>query len=120
MRAPVTADRDSPLGLRRSHGWRPVNAMPRYLVERSFARAWDAAAGAGMSCAASDTHVLEGVTWLHSYITRDRRRSYCIVVGPSPEAVRRAAAHSGLPVDRISQVWLLDPHTPHHPEELQS
>lgn len=94
--------------------------MPRYLVERTFACVWEAAAGAGMSCAASDAHLREGVTWLHSYITPDRRRSYCIVVGPSPEAIRRAAAHSGLPVDRISEVWVLDPHAPHYPEELRS
>jgi Protein of unknown function (DUF4242) len=94
--------------------------MPRYLVERSFACAWDAAAGTGMSCTVSETHAREGVTWLHSYITQDRRRSYCIVVGPSPEAIRRAAAHNGLAVDRISEVRVLDPHAPHHPEELHS
>lgn len=94
--------------------------MPRYLVERTFACAWEAAVGAGLSSAASDAHLREGVTWLHSYITGDRRRSYCIVVGPSPAAIRRAAAHSGLPVDRISEVRVLDPHAPHHPEELRS
>lgn len=94
--------------------------MPRYLVERTFTCAWEAAVGAGISSAASDAHLCEGVTWLHSYITRDRRRSYCIVVGPSPAAIRRAAAHSGLPVDRISEVRVLDPHAPHQPEELRS
>jgi hypothetical protein len=94
--------------------------MPRYLVERSFARVWEAAAGTGLSLAESDSHVREGVTWVHSYVTPNRRRSYCIVVGPSPEAIRRAAAHSGLPVDRISEVRVLDPHATHPPEELSS
>lgn len=92
--------------------------MPRYLVERTFACAWEAAAGT--SSAASDAHLREGVTWLRSYITGDRCRSYCIVDGPSPAAIRRAAARSGLPVDRISEVRLLDPHAPHHAEELPS
>lgn len=104
----------------RGHAARLVSAMPRYLVERSFAFAWEAAVGAGGSCVASESHLREGVTWLHSYITPDRRRSYCVVVGPSPAAIRRAAAHSGLPVDRISEVWVLDPHVTHHPEELSS
>lgn len=92
-------------------------AMPRYLVERSFAFAWEAAVGTDGSSVTSESHLREGVTWLHSYITPDRRRSFCIVVGPSPAAIRRAAAHGGLPVDRISEVRVFDPHAPHHPEE---
>ena len=94
--------------------------MPRYLVERTFANAWEAAVGAGTSSAACATPVREGVTWLHSYITPDRHRSYCIVVGPSPAAIRRAAAQSGLPVDRISEVQVIDPHAAHDPKELHS
>ena len=86
--------------------------MPRYLVERSFAEVWDARASdaATRSCSAvSHAHWHEGVTWLHSYLSADRQRSYCIVDGPSPEAVRRAAGASQLPVDRITEVRVLDP-----------
>ena len=90
--------------------------MPRYLVERSFAEVWDAPATdeAPRSCSAvSKAHRYEGVTWLHSYLSADRKRSYCIVDGPSPEAVRRAACASQLPVDRITEVRVLDPtHAP--------
>jgi hypothetical protein len=78
--------------------------MPRYLVERTFPakshRGADAL-GAGAE---------QGVTWIHSYITPDSHRSYCIVDGPSPEAVRVAAQSTGLPVDRITEVRLLDPY----------
>ncbi len=31
------------------------------------------------------------VTWIKSYTTPDRKRTYCIYDGPSPEALRRAA-----------------------------
>jgi hypothetical protein len=42
--------------------------------------------------------------------SEDRRRSFCVYDGPSPEAIRKSAARSGLPVDRITQVRVLDPY----------
>ena len=51
-----------------------------------------------------------GVTWLHSFVTPDRRRSFCIVDAPSPEAIRLAAQATALPVDRITEVRVFDPY----------
>lgn len=91
--------------------------MPRYLVERTFAgKLHDSALGfapdeplrADATALAANAH--EGVTWLHSYVTPDRERSFCICDGPSPEAIRLAARSTGLPVDRITEVRVLDPH----------
>ena len=92
--------------------------MPRYVVERRFP------AGGGIPAAAegdsSRRSVVErntdvGVTWLHSYVSEDRRRSFCVYDGPSPEAIRKSAARSGLPVDQITQVRVLDPYSyPEH------
>jgi hypothetical protein len=81
--------------------------MPRYIVERSFADP----AGFPVDC----TDVVErnadiGVTWLCSYVRDDRKKSFCVYEAPSPEAVRRAAERSKLPVDRITRVTVLDPH----------
>jgi hypothetical protein len=53
------------------------------------------------------------VTWLHSYLAPDHSRSWCVVEGPSPEAVRLAARATGLPVDRITEVRSLDPYPCH-------
>jgi Protein of unknown function (DUF4242) len=50
------------------------------------------------------------VTWLHSYVTPDRTRTFCIYDGPSPEAIRRVAAQNKLPVDRITEVRVLAPY----------
>ena len=89
--------------------------MPRYLVERTFY----AGAGAGT---AADGHATdhcdeviranarEGVTWIHSFVTPDRRRSFCIVDSPSPEAIRVAAQATALPIDRITEVRVFDPY----------
>jgi hypothetical protein len=52
----------------------------------------------------------EGVTWIHSYVSDGGERTYCICEGPSPEAIRKAASHNRLPVDRITEVRILDPY----------
>jgi len=87
--------------------------MPRYLIERTFAARDRWADGDDARClrarmAGDSGH---GVTWLHSYVTPDRRRSFCIVDSPSPEAIRAAADARELPVDRITEVRVLDPYS---------
>jgi hypothetical protein len=52
----------------------------------------------------------DGVTWVHSYVTPDKGKTFCIYDAPSPEAVRSAAQRNGLPVDHITQVSVLDPY----------
>jgi hypothetical protein len=87
--------------------------MPRYLVERTFADGLQIPAdeqGAKACLTVVDTNAAEGVTWIHSYVTGDRSRTYCIYDGPSPEAIRAAAERNGLPVDRITEVRVLDPY----------
>ena len=89
--------------------------MPRYLVERTFCAGAHAAAAADGGTADHCEEVIranarEGVTWLHSFVTPDRRRSFCIVDSPSPEAIRVAAQATTLPVDRITEVRVFDPY----------
>jgi hypothetical protein len=50
-----------------------------------------------------------GVTWLHSYVTPDKTKSYCIYDASSSEAVRHSATANNLPIDRITEVRVLDP-----------
>ncbi len=87
--------------------------MPRYLVERSFPDGLaipvdESGAGTCRSVVANNAEDL--VTWVHSYVTPDKTRTFCIYDGPSPEAIRRAARRNGLPVDRITEVSVLDPY----------
>jgi predicted amidohydrolase YtcJ len=87
--------------------------MPRYLVERSFADGLQIPAdeqGAKACRVVVDHNATEGVTWVHSYVTPDRRRTFCVYDGPSPQAIRRAAETNQLPVDRITEVRVLDPY----------
>ncbi|HEX2152420.1 MAG TPA: DUF4242 domain-containing protein [Acidimicrobiia bacterium] len=87
--------------------------MPRYLVERTFPEEFPADPGSDgrryltsiVACNA-DRHV----TWIHSYVSADRTRLFCLYEAPSPEAIRLTARTNGLPVDRITEVTLLDPY----------
>jgi hypothetical protein len=87
--------------------------MPRYVVERTFENGpWlrADAEGADACNAVVRRNAEEGVTWLHSYVSDDGKRVFCLYEGPTPEAIRKAAAANELPVDRITQVGVLDPY----------
>jgi len=87
--------------------------MPRYLVERTFPAGLALPAnddGAAMCRTVVACNADERVTWIHSYVTPDRQRSYCIYDAPDPEAIRRVAHRNGLPVDRMTEVRVLDPY----------
>ena len=53
---------------------------------------------------------VDGVTWLHSYVTGDRKKSFCVYDAPTPEAIRKSAKRNDLPIDQITQVSVLDPY----------
>lgn len=87
--------------------------MPRYIVERSFPEGLaipTSAKGAEALDGVIRNNTTEQVTWVRSFVTRDGHKTFCVYDAPSPEAVRQAAARSGLPVDSISDVTVLDPY----------
>jgi uncharacterized protein DUF4242 len=87
--------------------------MPRYVVERTFADGLHLPAGSEGARARMEVverNTDEGVTWVHSYVSEDRERTFCVYDGPSPEAIRKTATRNNLPVDRITQVCVLDPY----------
>jgi len=68
--------------------------MPRYLVERPFPEGLEIPlndTGAALCRQVVANNAEEGVTWLHLYATHDRKRTFCVYDGPTPEAIRRAA-----------------------------
>ncbi|HEU5362564.1 MAG TPA: DUF4242 domain-containing protein [Gaiellaceae bacterium] len=87
--------------------------MPRYVVERTFPSGLAIpvdAAGAQVCLTVVDRNADEGVTWVHSYVSDDKRKTFCVYDAPSPEAIRKTAQRNDLPVDRITQVSVLDPY----------
>jgi hypothetical protein len=94
------------------------NVMPRYLIERTFPEGLKLS-GDEERAALCGTIVLNNsedeVTWIHSYVSNDRQKTFCIYDAPSPEAIRRTAKQNNLPVDRITKVSVLDPYFLHEP-----
>ena len=87
--------------------------MNRYLVERSFPEGFALPvddAGTQVCLEVIGNNAEFGVTWVHSYVTLDKQKMFCIYDAPSPEAIRQAAGRNGLPVDRITEVRVLDPY----------
>ena len=90
--------------------------MPRYLIERSFPDGLNIPMNNAGSAACGNViahNATDGVTWLHSYVSPDKKQTFCIYDGPSPEAVRAAAQKNSLPVDKITEVRVLDPYFYH-------
>jgi len=90
--------------------------MPRYVVERDFPNGLSLPInGDGVKAVRMtvDNNLADGVTWVHSYVSSDKKKTYCIYDGPNPEAIRRVATKNNLPADKISEVRVLDPYFYH-------
>lgn len=90
--------------------------MPRYLVQRTFADGLNIptdSAGAATCSTVVANNLGHDVTWVQSFVSSDKSVTYCVYDGPSPEAIRAAATSSQLPVDRITEVSVLDPYFYH-------
>ena len=87
--------------------------MPRYMIQRTFPEGLHipvANGGASACQTVVERNAGEGVTWIHSYVSDDKRTTFCVYDGPSPEAIRKVASHNELPVDSITEVSVLDPY----------
>jgi len=90
--------------------------MPRYMVERTFPDGLNIPVndeGASALCGIVATNAEEGVNWVHSYVSADKTRTFCVYDAPSPEAIRSVGARNGVPVDAVHEVSVLDPYFYH-------
>ena len=51
----------------------------------------------------------EGVRWLFSFLSADRRRTYCLYEAPSPDAILAAARKANVPADVVVEVGAATP-----------
>ena len=81
--------------------------MPMFLIERQFADVLelDAAVVAGVQRINADV----GVNWVYSFLSADRKKTYCLYEAPSAEAIREAARRNGLPADSVIEVSQVRP-----------
>jgi hypothetical protein len=72
------------------------------MIERNFAESLNASA-ADLK-AIVDVNTLAGVKWLYSFLSADKRKTYCLYEAESGEAIREAARRAGLPADMIIEL----------------
>src|SRR5271157_4224606 len=76
--------------------------MPTYVIERAFAEQ--------LELTSDDVKLIEeinadeGVRWLFSFLSADRRRTYCLYEAPTAAAITAAAKRGNIPVDAIVEV----------------
>jgi hypothetical protein len=81
--------------------------MPRFLIERNFAEALEVTKeGAEQVRQINDE---EGVRWLFSFLSPDKRKTYCLYEAPNAEAIRIAARRANIPADVVIEVAELRP-----------
>jgi hypothetical protein len=81
--------------------------VPRYLIERNFAEALEVTReGADQVRQINDE---EGVRWLFSFLSPDKRKTYCLYEAPNAEAIRIAARRANLPADVVIEVSEIRP-----------
>ena len=76
--------------------------MPLYVIERSFADRLELTSDDVRLI--DDINADEGVSWLFSFISADKLRTYCLYEAPSPDAILEAARRANVPADEVVEV----------------
>jgi hypothetical protein len=81
--------------------------MPRFMIERNFAEKLEITKeGTERVNLINDE---EGVKWLLTFLSADKRKTYCLYEAESAEAIRNAARRNGIPADVIIEVDQITP-----------
>lgn len=88
--------------------------MPLFLIERTFADQLDLTSDDITRI--EEVNADEGVRWLFSFLSADRRRTYCLYEAPNAEAIVAAAKRADVPADAVVEVG---PGTPEFSDRLQ-
>jgi hypothetical protein len=76
--------------------------MARFLIERNFAEQVEM-----NKTAADDIKRInddEKIKWLFSFLSADKKKTYCLYEAPNAEAIRAAARRLNMPADVIVEV----------------
>ena len=76
--------------------------MPRFIIERNFAEKVEA--NRDVVTAITQVNADVGVQWLFSFLSADKKKTYCLYEAPNAEAIREAARRLNVPADVIIEV----------------
>lgn len=81
--------------------------MPVYMIERNFAEQLDVSPDDAVGI--KEVNDDAGVKWLLSFLSADKRKTYCLYEAATAEEIRVAAEKVGIPADVITEVGELSP-----------
>jgi hypothetical protein len=81
--------------------------MPRFLIERNFAERLELTKEGADTVTRINNE--EGVKWLFSFLSPDKRKTYCLYEAPNADAIRAAARKANIPADVVIEVEELRP-----------
>jgi uncharacterized protein DUF4242 len=76
--------------------------MPLYLIERNFAD--QLSPSREINAAICEVNAGVGIDWIYSFLSADKKKTYCLYEAPNPEAIREAARRLNLPADVIIEL----------------
>jgi uncharacterized protein DUF4242 len=82
--------------------------MPLFLIERQFAELVPTDSETMATVKQVNDEI--GIQWLFSFLSADKRKTYCLYEAPSAVAIRAAAERLGIPADTIVEVDGIGPH----------
>ncbi|MGD8430580.1 MAG: DUF4242 domain-containing protein [Ectothiorhodospiraceae bacterium] len=81
--------------------------MPLFLIERNFAEQLELTADEVHNITEINAGV--GAHWLFSFLSADKKKTYCLYEASSAESIREAARRAGVPADVIVEVTEVNP-----------
>jgi hypothetical protein len=81
--------------------------VPLFVIERNFAEQLELTREGAAEVKLINTDV--GVNWLFSFLSADKKKTYCLYEAPSAEAIREAARRAKLPADVVIEVTEIRP-----------
>jgi hypothetical protein len=81
--------------------------MPLFLIERNFAEQLEV--NRDVVLQATQVNADVGIQWLFSFLSADKKKTYCLYEAPSAEAIREAAQRLNVPADVIIEVGEVRP-----------
>ena len=76
--------------------------MPLFLIERQFAD--EIAVDNAVAAQIKEVNDEIGVQWLYSFLSADKRKSYCLYEAPNADAIRASAKRLNIPADTIIEL----------------
>jgi hypothetical protein len=81
--------------------------MAKFLIERNFADKLELTKDAAAEVSRINDE--QGVKWLFSFLSADKRKTYCLYEATDADAIRRAAKQANLPADVVVEVGDVNP-----------